>query len=559
MKALYQKHVRSFLVDLLCRRLRGRYIDGQGVFHPPVGDRLLDGFIRLVPLDVLTLAIGEFDCRGQREVAFWIGEQMFARSWTRGLLPWARLLSKYENRSSLLGVVASFFDRPQFERARSLARIRRLVEYLKTQDGRFEAEILALKDAMLGQAKSDRKIADALLLSIIHNRWYQDAAGVVEAGSVSAVAAADYAKQLASAQQRLGAWFGLVEVANRNFSVLAPAGDYEAWQNGQIIRVGESSGPVVEFLLPPYFFSPTTTDESVHQRICGFLVKVLEGLAAKDVAIVPRHQFRLNDAQPTGHWPTVAYHTTGQHEGWWHLKDAAFSGYFRFDRRGYSGWSELTDLPDLPAEALAAPSVEIERSWQDLRQRFVEGRISKYGQTAATVALPSDPFVFFPMQILDDTVAALADIPMLVAIETLIEALPKMGYKLVLKRHPKCRRPEIDRLLRQVAGNPDVTVYDGPIHDVLATAAAVVTVNSGVGFEALLHERRVITVGASEYALATDRVRTPDALLEAVDRISEPVDLDRVKRLVWFYLQGCVATDDAATLSQMIDRTILRS
>jgi|GEM_PF-3385484 len=558
MKLFYQKHIRGFLVDLLCRRLKTRHIDDRGIFTPPVDDRLLDGLIRSVPLDVLTMAIGEFDCRDQSDPALWVGQRMFARSWVRGLLPLARFLSKHGRRDELRAIVDSFSTRPFLERIQSLTRIRRLREYLKNQDSSFEAEILALKAEILAQSQgADKKAADRLLAALIDNRWLDDAGRLVAAGQVSEAAAAGYRRQVTTIQRRLGPWFDLVELANRNLAAAAPAAEYEAWHQGGAKPVGEISGPIVEFLLPPYFFSPTTTDETVHLRICGFLVRILDDLAAKGVAIVPRQQFRLNDAQPTGHWPTVSYHTTGDRADWWHLKDAAFSGYFRFDRRGYSGWSELTGLTELPAEALAAPAEEVERCWQELRQRFVEGRISKYGQSAATVPLPSDPFVFFPLQILDDTVAALAEIPMLRAVEVLSQALPKLGYKLVLKRHPKCGRPEVDRLLRQLAGNPDVTIYDGPIHDVLAASAAVVTVNSGVGFEALLHGRKVITIGASEYALATHRAGTIDQLVKAIQ--ADPVPLDRVKRFVWFYLQGCVAAEDAATLSQKLDRTILRS
>lgn len=553
MKAFYQKHIRRFLVDLLCRRLKSRHIDGRGIFTPPADDRLLDGLIRAVPLDVLTFSIGEFDCRDRSDVAAWIGQRMLARSWVRGLLPLARLLSKHGRREELQAIIDGFPARPLAERIQSLTRIRRLLEYLKTQDESFEAEILALKAAMVeGEAPADKRLA-----ALIDNRWLEDAGRLVAAGGVSPAAAATYHRQLEIIQRRLGAWGVLVELANRNFRASAPPAGYEAWYQGSARPVGEISGPVVEFLLPPYFYSATTTDETVHLRICGFLVRVLDDLAAKGVAIVPRQQFRLNDAQPTGHWPAISYHTTGARDDWWHLKDAAFSGYFRFDKRGYSGWSELTGLAALPDEALAVPMEEVEGCWSSLYQRFVDGRISKYGQGAATVPLPSEPFVFFPLQVLDDTVAALADIPMLTAIESLAEALPRLGYKLVLKRHPKCGRPEVDRLLRQMAGNPDVTIYDGPIHDVLAVAAAVVTVNSGVGFEALLQGRKVITIGASEYALATRRARTIDQLIPAIQ--AAPVPMDQVKRFVWFYLQGCVAAEDAATLSAMLDRTILRS
>lgn len=558
MKALYQRHLRSFLVNILFRRLSSRHIDRQGIFKAPAGDHLLDGFIRTVPLDVLTMAIGEFDCRHQTDPALWIGQRMFARSWVGGLLPLARFLSKHGRLDELQSIVDSFSSRPFSERIQSLTRIRRLREYLKTQDSRFDADIQALKAEILARSQgTDKRTLDRLLATLIDNRWFEDAGRLAAARQVSETAVANYPRQMATIRRRLGPWFDLVEVANRNLPAAAPAGEYEAWQQGSVRRVSEITGPVVEFLLPPYFFSPTTTDETVHLRICGFLVRILDDLAAKGAAIVPRQQFGLNDAQPTGHWPTVSYHTTGERGDWWHLKDAALSGYFRFDRRGYSGWSELTDLTELPAEALAAPAEEVDRCWQGLRQRFVEGRISKYIQSAATVPLPSDSFIFFPLQVLDDTVAALAEIPMLRAVEVLSEALPKLGYKLVLKRHPKCRRPEVDRLLRQLVSNPNVTVYDGSIHDVLVSAAAVVTVNSGVGFEALLHERKVITIGASEYALATHRGGTIHALIKAIQ--ADPVSLDRVKRFVWFYLQGCVAADDAATLSQMIDRTILRS
>jgi hypothetical protein len=518
--SFYEKYIRRFFTDILV----AAYALRSGV-------KLVRSILHyLLPTDAIVLAAREFDAKGNRETARKIIDTVYRRSWSwhRALLPLIRLLARQGDQEALKQVILDFSGKSLKDKLISLRDIRRAHELIGTRAAAWEADILE----PLMRCQDENIRAQNRLLTDHRHPLYSIARG------------------------RMGQWFFLVELANKNLATGAPAADYQAFHHGHIGPVGEIQGPIIEFLLPPHFFSVTVTEAAVHERVCVMLCDILDELVTLGGAIVPRHQMHLNAALPTGYWPAFSYHTCGDREGWWHIKETALPGYFRFDRQGYSGWSELAGLDRLPDVARLLPPSTLEEFWEGVRHSVVIGRASKYSQKVGGPALPSKAFVFFAMQLLDDSVSVLADIPMLKAIEKARETLAICDIKLVVKRHPKCDRQDVTRFLRRLSTDPNVVVYEGPIHEAIDRSSAVVTVNSGVGFEALFHEKRVITLGSSEYAFATERVRTLDELSAALSDTKRSPDIDRIKRFVWFYAQGCVASDDknalSATLKQIL-------
>src|SRR5690606_39182025 len=104
------------------------------------------------------------------------------------------------------------------------------------------------------------------------------------------------------------------------------------------------------------------------------------------------------------------------------------------------------------------------------------------------------------------------------------------------KRHPMCRSQDIGKTFREGEGAGLIRVSDANTHQLVAGASCVVTVNSGVGAEALLQLTPVVTTGRSDYAAATRRVRTVEELRAVLDAGDWTVASEgQLKQFLWFY------------------------
>ncbi|RYG36022.1 MAG: hypothetical protein EON93_05690 [Burkholderiales bacterium] len=148
--------------------------------------------------------------------------------------------------------------------------------------------------------------------------------------------------------------------------------------------------------------------------------------------------------------------------------------------------------------------------WDSYRQRLVVCNESKFDQPAAatrenmiaTGLIPAQPFIFFPCQIPhDESLTLFSDISESDLVRALGAWSRASGTPVVFKEHPANRRAMA--LLRTAAG-PDVFWSEASIHDLVREAAAVYTLNSGVGFEALFHTTPIATFARAEYDVVTE-------------------------------------------------------
>jgi len=114
----------------------------------------------------------------------------------------------------------------------------------------------------------------------------------------------------------------------------------------------------------------------------------------------------------------------------------------------------------------------------------------------------------------------------------------RAGVAFALKLHPyNTKDRELQAAVeRAVASSPHVHLAEGNIHGLLAAAAGVWTINSGVGFEALVHGKPVVTFGACDYRSATFAADPAhlDAALDYTLR-ADPARLARAQQLVHTY------------------------
>jgi Capsule polysaccharide biosynthesis protein len=119
-------------------------------------------------------------------------------------------------------------------------------------------------------------------------------------------------------------------------------------------------------------------------------------------------------------------------------------------------------------------------------------------------------FIFFPLQIPNDqSILYFSDYSEELVIEKLLEWSAANDVPVVFKPHPanpKSMVPLIDRIT--AAGG---YIANANIHELIGLSSAVYTINSGVGFEALFHNKPIVTFGKVEYDCCTFKA-TPDSL-----------------------------------------------
>lgn len=469
----------------------------------------------------------------------------------RSIAHFTTLAGRAHDEAGLLQVLEIYNTLPERERARHARHAARAMEALGESEMAAKCLVSSheflLSEVMSPTASARRNYLS--LLALIRQRFVGTADRLIPMVKLARNHRLQLRKEVATIKSRMGAWYDLLEVANQNAAQEAPACYYD----GGIVSLSEVQGaPVVEFMVPTYFGDILSRSApETHSRVCEFLRGVLDCFAANGFAIVPYHQYWLNIANPSGNYPALSYHTTGERAGWLHLKDSAIPGYYRFDAKGYAGFSSFAALKSLPDAAMSVSEEEVNLAWEEVQETVVRAKASKYKQADEAIKLPDPGFIFFAMQMLDDTVATLAWIPMLTALREIVRDAENSGKKVVVKRHPMCQRVDVAMALATLKSSNAVVISDASIHDLIPNADMVVTVNSGVGFEALLYDKPVITLGASEYGVATTQCRSVPELLSAIN--SPPaVDLNMTRRFVWLYLNKSVRPDDPKKVVEWI-------
>ncbi|MCQ9378573.1 hypothetical protein [Methyloversatilis sp. XJ19-49] len=184
------------------------------------------------------------------------------------------------------------------------------------------------------------------------------------------------------------------------------------------------------------------------------------------------------------------------------------------------GWSAASSI--YPIDAGALPVQQQAGGFDEYRARLKAGKLqSKFGQHKRVSSLqlrtsrevPLGGYVFFPLQIPhDQSIRYFSDFAETEVVEAVLEWSRRSGVPVVFKPHPvsqKLMKPFAEMVA--AAGGFWSTAH---VHDLIANSTAVFTINSGVGFEALLHVKPVLTFGRAEYDCVTVHA-TPDTLDEA--------------------------------------------
>jgi hypothetical protein len=232
-----------------------------------------------------------------------------------------------------------------------------------------------------------------------------------------------------------------------------------------------------------WFDNPLDRDR--HQRLYASL---LVALAELSVTVRPiRLPYAADGAERLhAHGQLViSFHSHGDEGNVLRFKESYVPPYYTADPMGYSGFSKLATEPEhFRHDIERVPLKAAETFVADLRETLVRRNASKYAQPTAEAELPRGPYVFVPLQTIEDPVAGFAHIDQIDALAVISAKARARGWSVVAKRHPLCTARRIEAGLEELSRDyGNLHLSTGSIHPLIAGAEAVVGCNSGVLFE----------------------------------------------------------------------------
>ena len=194
-------------------------------------------------------------------------------------------------------------------------------------------------------------------------------------------------------------------------------------------------------------------------------------------------------------------------------------------------WAKVFDPASIPvAEA---------RAFADrLRHRLVRARQSRYEQAEVVVKIPQNCIAVFLQAEAHRGVGETCHLTLREMVKALIARDDRRP--IVIKPHPRDFSEATHRFLRQLARkDARVMVTPANIHDILSVASVVVTINSAVGIEAMLHGRPVVLCGKADFHHAAVTVFSPAGLSAGIAE-AEARLWPHDGFLTWYFSRQCL-------------------
>lgn len=229
---------------------------------------------------------------------------------------------------------------------------------------------------------------------------------------------------------------------------------------------------------------------------------------------------------------------------------------FTVDRGGWSASSSV-----YPVDIKALPRAT-EGKFEEYRTRLLSGNNSKFDQAESRSRLslilrqdiPLSNYIFFPCQIpTDQSIRYFSSVDEVELVKELVEWANFNKKHVVFKEHPVNKKSMLP--LRELVTGPYVRWSDASIHDLIEYSRGVMTINSGVGFESLLHRKPVATFGRVEYDCVTHAADLAD--IDAVDKYFKRWDWQASKSdyysfMAWFVSTYAYDLEDGGSLNQRL-------
>lgn len=233
----------------------------------------------------------------------------------------------------------------------------------------------------------------------------------------------------------------------------------------------------------------------------------------------------------------ILHHTRIRHPRVLNAGKAYIEPFFTLDPWGFRLFSSIAAEAFRPGPDPAADAVIFE----EIRSRMVGNRTSHYEQPSKVIDVPDHCIAVFLQTEDNRDVGETCHLTPRQMIRALLDR--DDPRPMVVKPHPKEKNLEtLDWLARQARKDPRLRVFQGNIHDLLARADLVVTINSAVGIEAMLHEKPVVLCGDTDFHHICEMVRRKRDLDAAIARAEARLAAGEWPFLAyigWYYGRMC--------------------
>lgn len=297
----------------------------------------------------------------------------------------------------------------------------------------------------------------------------------------------------------------------------------------------------VEVFIPSVFFTNPAEEKPSYHTVRNFFVNIYSYLLTlENIIVVPRNQWNWRKCDPIiNNAYVISYHTRSMdmdNKKHLHIQESTLAERCSMDYMGYAGYSSLAD--DFTYKIIDNYSKHINNIEQQI-SFYIKNNISKYKQSDEEFHLESD-YVFIPMQVTTDAVASLSYIDGIKLLKLVSEYFFNTSIKVVVKRHPYCNSIEVEKLINELEKEGKIIVSDSSVHHLIKTSKAVITVNSGVGLETVIHNKPVIITGKSDYYYAATAIAKNGQELRDIISDLESLNINEVFRkkfLAYYFLE----------------------
>lgn len=203
--------------------------------------------------------------------------------------------------------------------------------------------------------------------------------------------------------------------------------------------------------------------------------------------------------------------------------------------------------------------------WRDKEATAKTWRYIKEARAAKATKAPQRngpaPSSFDVLAILqvpgDDALSLHSDVSLTAFIEAVATFAQAEGVRVLFKKHPLDQTAECDVLIRPLLSENIALTDGGHVHDLIKRANAVIVINSGVGFEAMLYGKPVLTFGRAVYDTATRPVTAATLAASYHDEIARsPKERQQAYAsfIDWFVFRHGIKIDEAVLQSDPFDR-----
>lgn len=290
-------------------------------------------------------------------------------------------------------------------------------------------------------------------------------------------------------------------------------------------------------------------------KLINKLLKLNLNIQTKQVYSNNESYFKQRESQPNSF--LLSYHSIGEKlPNILRYKDGYLNNMITFDLQGHSGWSSLCN-EDIDTILKGIKKQKATQFFKKLSTNHIQNNQSKYQQPNENNFTFPKKFIFFPLQTVSDSVMLHSYFNPIELLQNIVQILNKKNIPLVVKRHPRCENIELAQLLKKYEKEKKLIIFNGSIHNAITKADTIYTINSGVGFESLLHLKPVVTFGKSDYMSMSRNITSLAKIEENPFYKLNKEHKSKIKSFVYYYTtQKSIFIDDEIQIEKFIDTII---